>query len=87
MKVAGVEVADLEARFRATAEAIEDLRLEAGLFEESSSLGDALRLLEMTGAADCWVYAPSHGLVRGETSKSVSAVIWNAMFAGAEFDS
>jgi hypothetical protein len=87
--VMGVEVADLVARFRATIEAMDDLRLEAGLFKESSSLGDALLLLEITGAGGCWVYAPSHGLVRGETSKSVSAVIeviWKAMLAGAEFD-
>lgn len=72
--VVGVEVADLEARFRATTETIDDLRLGTGLFE-SSSLGDALRLFEMIGAGGCWVYAPSHGLVRGDTSKSVSAVI------------
>lgn len=88
--VVGVEVADLVARFRAMAEAVDDLRLGAGFFEESSSLEDALLLLEMTGAGVCWVYAPSHGLVRGETSKSVSAaigVIWKAMLAGAELDS
>ena len=88
--VIGVEVADLVARFRTTAEAIDDLRLGAGFFDESSSLEDALLLLEMTGAGGCWVYAPSHGLVRGDTSKSVSAaigVIWKAMLAGAEFDS
>jgi hypothetical protein len=53
--VVGVEVADLEARFRTTTEAIEDLRLGAGFFEESSSLGDALRLLEMRGAGGFWV--------------------------------
>lgn len=70
----GVEVADLEARFRVTTETIDDLRLKAGLFE-SSSLGDTLRLFEMMGAGGCWVYAPSHGLVRGDTSKSVSAAI------------
>lgn len=72
--VAGVEVADLETRFRGTTETIDDLRLEAGLFE-SSSLGDALLLFEMMEAGGCWVYAPSHGLVRGDTSKSVSAAI------------
>ena len=71
--VVGVEVADLVPRLRTTTEAFEDLRLGAGLFEESSSLEDALRLLEVIGAGGCWVYAPSHGLVRGETSKSVSA--------------
>lgn len=49
----GVEVADLVARLRVTSEAIEDLRLEAGLFEESSSLGDALRLLVMMEAGGC----------------------------------
>jgi hypothetical protein len=48
--VIGVEVADLVARFRTTTEAIDDLRLGAGLFEESPSLGDALLLLEITGA-------------------------------------
>ena len=88
--VIGVEVADLVARFRATIEVVEDLRLGAGLFEESSSLGDALLLLEITEAGGCWVRAPSQGLVRGDTSKSVSAVIdviWKAMLAGAEFDS
>jgi len=86
----GVEVADLVARFRTTTEAIDDLRLGAGLFEESSSLEDAPLLLEVTIAGCCWVYAPSHGLVRGETSKSVSpdiGVIWKAILAGAEFDS
>lgn len=51
--VVGVEVADLEARFRVTTKAIDDLRLGAGFFEESSSLGDALRLFEMTGADCC----------------------------------
>ena len=83
------EVVDLAACFRTTAEAIDDLRLGAGLFKKFSSLGDALLLLEMAGAVGRWVYAPSHGLVRGETSKSVSAVIdviWKAMLAGAEFD-
>lgn len=87
--VTGVEVADLVARFRTTTEAIDDLRLEAGLFEASSSLGDTLLLLEMPDGEGRWVYAPSHGLVRGETSKSVSAaivVIWKAILAGAEFD-
>ena len=53
--VVGVEVADLVARFRTTTEAIDDLRLEAGFFEESSSLGDALLLLEMTGPSGCCV--------------------------------
>jgi len=46
----GVEVADLVGCFRTTIEAIDDLRLEAGFFGKSSSLGDALLLLEMTGA-------------------------------------
>ena len=46
----GVEVADLVVRFRTTTEAIDDLRLEAGFFGKSSSLGDALLLLETTGA-------------------------------------
>src|SRR5579872_335967 len=40
MMVVGVEVADLVARFRTTVEAMDDLRLEAGLFERSSSLGE-----------------------------------------------
>ena len=53
--VAGVEVADLDARLRTITEAIDDLRLEAGFFEESSSLGDALRLLEITVVEGCWV--------------------------------
>ena len=53
--VIGVEVADLVARFRTTTEAIDDLRLGAGLFEESSSPGDALLLLEITEAGGCWV--------------------------------
>ena len=53
--VIGVEVADLVARFRATTEAVDDLRLGAGLFEESSSLRDALLLLEITEAGGCWV--------------------------------
>jgi hypothetical protein len=55
--VVGVEVADLVARFRTTTEAIDDLRLGAGLLEESSSPGEALRLLEleMAGTAGCWV--------------------------------
>lgn len=51
----GVEVADWVVRFRTTEVAIDDLRLEAGFFEESSSLGDALRLVEMTGVGVCWV--------------------------------
>jgi len=46
----GVEVADLVTCFRTTTEAIDDLRLEAGFFGKSSSLGDALLLLDMTGA-------------------------------------
>lgn len=53
--VIGVEVADLVARFRTKEVTIDDLRLEAGLLEESSSLEDAFRLLEMTGAGGCWV--------------------------------
>lgn len=53
--VIGVEVADLTARFRTTTEAIDDLRLGMGFSEESSSLGDALLLLETTGAGACWV--------------------------------
>ena len=52
--IVGVEVADLVARFRTTGVAVDDLRLKAGLFE-ASSLGDALRLLEMMGAGGCWV--------------------------------
>jgi len=52
--VIGVEVADLVARFRTTAEAVDDRRLDEGLFGESSSLRDALRLLETTGAGGCW---------------------------------
>jgi len=51
----GVEVADLVARLRTTTEVVDDRRLDEGLFEESSSLGDALRLLETTGAGGCWV--------------------------------
>ena len=51
----GVEVADLVVRFRTTGVANDDLRLEAGLFEDPSSLGDALRLLEMAGVEGCWV--------------------------------
>ena len=46
----GVEVADFVACFRTTIEAIDDLRLEAGFCGKSSSLGDALLLLETTGA-------------------------------------
>ena len=53
--IIGVEVADLVARPRTTTEAVDDRRLEDGLFEESSSLGDALRLLETTGAGGCCV--------------------------------
>lgn len=53
--VIGVEVADLLGRFRTTTEAIDDLRLGAGLVEESSSLGDALLLLGVAGAGGCWV--------------------------------
>ena len=53
--VIGVEVADLVARLRTTTEAFDDRRLDEGLFGESSSLGDALRLLETTGAGGCWV--------------------------------
>jgi hypothetical protein len=52
--VIGVEVADLVARFRTTGVTNDDLRLEAGLSEVPSSLGDALRLLEMARAG-CWV--------------------------------
>lgn len=74
LMLVGVEVADLETRFRATTETIDDLRLGTGLFE-SSSLGDTLRLFDVMGAGGCWLYAPSHGLVRGDTSKSVSAAI------------
>lgn len=55
VRVFGVEVADLVVRFRTTGVANDDLRLEAGLFEDPSSLGDALRLLEMAGAGGCWV--------------------------------
>lgn len=46
----GVEVVDLVGRPRMTIEAIDDLLLEAGFFGKSSSLGDALLLLETTGA-------------------------------------
>jgi len=53
--VIGVEVADLVARFRTITETVDDLRLGAGLFEESSSLRDALLLLETTEAGGCWV--------------------------------
>jgi hypothetical protein len=53
--VIGVEVADLVARFRTTTEAVDDLRLGAGLFEESPSLGDALLLLEITEPGGCCV--------------------------------
>lgn len=53
--VFGVEVAEFAARFRTTGAAIDDLRLGAGLFEEPSSPGDALRLLETTGGPGCWV--------------------------------
>lgn len=52
--VIGVEVADLVARLRTTAEAVDGRRLDEGLFGESSSLRDALRLLETTGAGGCW---------------------------------
>lgn len=55
MMVVGVEVADFVARFRTTVETMDDLRFEAGLFEESSSLGEALRLPETMGAGVCWV--------------------------------
>ena len=53
--IIGVEVADLVARFRKTTDAVDDLRLGAGLFEESPSLGDALLLLEITEVGGCWV--------------------------------
>jgi len=53
--VIGVEVADLVARFLMTTEAIDDLRLGAGFFEDSPSLGDTLLLLETMGAGGCWV--------------------------------
>lgn len=55
VRVVGVEVADFVIRFRRTGTTIDDLRLGEGFFEESSSLADALRLLEMTGAGGCWV--------------------------------
>jgi len=48
--VIGVEVADLVERFRTTTEAIDDLRLDAGLLGKSSSLGDTLLLLDTIGA-------------------------------------
>ena len=53
--VIGVEVADLVARFRTTTEAIDDLRLGGGLFEDSPSPGDTLLLLDVTGAGGCWL--------------------------------
>ena len=61
-----VEVADFVARFRTTAKGVDNLRLGVGLFEESSSLEDALLLLTGAGNND-WEQL-SHGLDRGETS-------------------
>jgi hypothetical protein len=89
--VEGVQLADLELcedRRELEASATEVLRFRLGLALDSSSLGEAVRLLE-DEVGCCCGYASSHGLVRGEMSKSISVgngLIWNAILAGAEFD-
>lgn len=88
--VAGVELADLDPRIDFFAIVAVGLRLRLGFSLDSSSLGEAVRLFEFDDEATggCG-YASSHGLVSGETSKSISVgsgLMWNAMLAGAELD-